>query len=82
MKPLVEARAVEFAYPGGPPVIRGVSLSAPRGALCAVIGSNGCGKSTLVRLFGGLLTPVKGDIRLNGAVLSSIPRREAARQIA
>jgi iron complex transport system ATP-binding protein len=82
VKPLVEARSIEFAYPGGPPVIRGVSLSAPQGALCAVIGSNGCGKSTLVRLFAGLLTPIKGEILLNGALLSSLPRREAARQIA
>jgi iron complex transport system ATP-binding protein len=64
-KALLEARAVEFAYPHGPPVIQGVSLAVPAGKLSAVIGSNGCGKSTLVRLFAGLLAPAKGEILLS-----------------
>jgi iron complex transport system ATP-binding protein len=80
-KPLLEARAVEFTYKGGPPVIRGVSLGVPAGKLCAVIGSNGCGKSTLVRLFAGLLAPAKGEILLDGASLGRIPRREVARLV-
>jgi iron complex transport system ATP-binding protein len=79
---ILAARAVEFAYRNGPPVIRGVSLDIPAGRLCAVIGANGCGKSTLVRLFAGLLAPAKGEILLDGAALGSIPRREAARQVA
>jgi iron complex transport system ATP-binding protein len=81
-KALLEARAVEFAYPHGPRVIRGVSLAVPAGKVCAVIGSNGCGKSTLVRLFAGLLSPARGEILLDGAALGRIPRREAARQLA
>ncbi len=81
-KHLLQARAVEFAYGSGPPVIRGVSLGVPAGSLCAVIGSNGCGKSTLVRLFAGLLAPGKGEILLGGEALRSIPRRLAARQVA
>ncbi len=79
---LLEARAVEFAYGGGPPVVRGVSLGVPAGRLCAIIGANGCGKSTLVRLFAGLLAPVKGEILLGGAPVRGIPRRQAARQVA
>jgi iron complex transport system ATP-binding protein len=82
VKHLLEARAVGFAYGAGPPVIRGVSLGVPTGSLCAVIGANGCGKSTLVRLFAGLLAPVKGEILLGGEALGSIPRRQAARQVA
>jgi iron complex transport system ATP-binding protein len=66
VKYLLEARAVRFAYPSGPPVIRGVSLGVPSGKLCAVIGSNGCGKSTLVRLLAGLLTAAEGEILLDG----------------
>jgi len=77
----LEARAVEFAYPNGPPVIRSVSLGVPAGKLCAVIGSNGCGKSTLVRLFAGLLTPAKGEILLEGIALGRIGRREAAKLV-
>jgi iron complex transport system ATP-binding protein len=53
-----------------------------RGKLSALIGPNGCGKSTLVRLFAGLLTPARGEILFDEASLRSIPRREAAKRIA
>jgi iron complex transport system ATP-binding protein len=79
---ILETRKVEFGYSSAAPVIRGVSLAVERGKLCALIGSNGCGKSTLVKLFAGLMAPVKGEILLNGARLSAIPRHESARQIA
>lgn len=81
-KALLEARAVEFAYSNGPAVIRGVSLGLPAGKLYALIGSNGCGKSTLVRLFAGLLAPATGEILLDGVSFGRIPRREVARQLA
>ena len=60
---MLEARAAEFSYAAGPPVIRGVSLGIAGGKLTALIGSNGCGKSTLIRWFAGLLTPQRGEIR-------------------
>jgi iron complex transport system ATP-binding protein len=82
VKFILEARALEFAYPSGPPVIRGVSLGVPSGKLCAVIGSNGSGKSTLVRLFAGLLAPGSGEILLDGIPLGRMARREAARLLA
>jgi iron complex transport system ATP-binding protein len=82
-KPLLEACAVEFAYSNGPPVIRGVSMGVPAGKLYALIGSNGCGKSTLVRLFAGLLAPSKGEIllevaRTDGSVPGSHTRRKSS----
>jgi len=80
--PFLEARAAEFSYRAGPPVIRGVSLGVARGKLSAVIGPNGCGKSTLVRLFAGLLAPARGEILFDGVPLRSISRRELARRIA
>lgn len=82
MRYLLEARAVEFAYPTGPPVIRSVSLGVPSGKLCALIGANGCGKSTLVRMFVGLLAPGSGEVLLDGIPLGRIPRRETARLLA
>jgi iron complex transport system ATP-binding protein len=82
VKYLLEARAVEFAYPAAPRVIRSVSLGVPAGKLCAVIGSNGCGKSTLLRLFAGLLTPARGEILLDCIPLTRVARRDAARQLA
>lgn len=79
---ILETRVAEFAYAGGPPVIRGVSLQVSRGKLSALIGPNGCGKSTLIRLFAGLLAAARGEVFFEGVRLSSIPRREAARRIA
>lgn len=63
-------------------VVRGVSLAVARGSLCAVIGSNGCGKSTLIRLMAGILRPSSGQILLGGAELRGLPAREVARRIA
>lgn len=81
LNPILEARAAEFAYASAA-VIRGVSLAAERGKLSALIGPNGCGKSTLIRMFAGLLAPAHGEILFDGARLGSIPRRDAAKRIA
>lgn len=80
--PLVEAQHVCFSYPAAGPVIRGVSFGVQRATLSALIGSNGCGKSTLIRLFAGLLAPSSGTILFGGSPLASLPKRAAARQIA
>ena len=44
---MIEVREARFAYPSGPPVIKGVSLNLETGAMAAMIGPNGCGKSNL-----------------------------------
>ena len=51
---------------GGRPVLAGVSFSVPAGGALAVVGPNGAGKSTLLRAIAGLLTPLSGEIRLEG----------------
>jgi len=79
---LLDARGAEYAYPAGPPVVRGVSLEAGRGTLSALIGPNGCGKSTLIRLFAGLIEPARGELLFDGAPLRSLPRRELAKRVA
>lgn len=79
---LLEARNVRFTYTPGVPVVCGVSLRVPGGALCGMIGANGCGKSTMIRLFAGVLKPLAGEILLDGVPLRAIPPREAAKRIA
>lgn len=78
----LEARNLHFGYTPGVTVIRGVSLAVPAGALCGVIGANGCGKSTLIRLLAGVVKPQAGEILFGGVRLRAVPPREAAKRIA
>jgi iron complex transport system ATP-binding protein len=50
--------------------------------MAGLIGANGSGKSTLIRLLAGLLQPISGEIRFNGAPLGAIEPRERAKRIA
>lgn len=58
-------RDVHFDY-GGEPVLEGVELTVHRGEFLAVIGPNGGGKSTLLKLMLGMLQPARGRIELLG----------------
>ncbi len=58
-----ETRAMEFAYEGGETLIRGMELHVGSGDRIGVIGPNGKGKSTLLRLLAGELKPVAGEVR-------------------
>lgn len=60
---LVTLENVSFAYNGGP-VIQDVSLDISRGDFIAMIGPNGGGKTTLLKLILGLLEPGRGTIRV------------------
>ena len=63
--PLVEIDAVDFAY-GKRAILKGISLSVPRGKVVAIMGGSGCGKTTLLRLIGGQLLASKGRVMVNG----------------
>ncbi|SMD19033.1 ABC transporter ATP-binding protein [Kibdelosporangium aridum] len=58
---------------GTDPVLRGLDLVVPEGALVAVLGPSGCGKTTLLRVVAGLHTPAAGRIELGGRDLAGIP---------
>ncbi len=72
---------VSFAYPGTP-VFTDLSLRIPEGRLTAILGPNGCGKTTLLRLATRVVKPAAGRVRLGGEPLESLPRREIARRVA
>ena len=55
---------------GSTDVLKGVSFSLERGQVLAIIGSSGCGKTTLLRCLNFLETPDEGQIIVNGKVLS------------
>jgi len=61
---------VSYTYPCNPkPTLRGLSLSIQAGRRYAVIGQNGCGKTTLFRLANGLYRPSAGKVRWENQLL-------------
>lgn len=63
-KLVVEASEAGFSYPDGTPVIRDMNMTVLRGDKIGLVGENGTGKTTLVRLLLGDLKPTEGRIRL------------------
>lgn len=52
------------------------------GSFVGLIGPNAAGKSTLFKTLAGLITPMTGNIQLNGADITQLPRRDRARRVA
>ena len=76
----VAARGVGVRYPsrnGGVEALRGASFEAARGEFVAIVGTSGCGKTTLLRAVGGLLAPTEGNIEIGGAPPDSAQARKA-----
>jgi len=71
--PLVEIDAVRFGY-GRSPVLKGISMSIPRGKIVAIMGGSGCGKTTLLRLVSGQLRPTEGAVRVAGETVHQLDR--------
>jgi ABC-type branched-subunit amino acid transport system ATPase component len=58
----------------------GVSLELAPGEICALVGPNGSGKTTVLRLLAGVLHPDAGNVLLDGSDLAHTPPRERARR--
>jgi len=59
------------------PVVDNISLSLEPGALLVLIGTNGSGKSTILKTMAGLLAPISGSLEILGALSGSLPKRVA-----
>ena len=73
---------VSFAYRAGEPVLRDVSAAAPQGAVTAIVGRSGSGKSTMAKLMIGMERPTSGTVTLAGQDLHGVDRRELLRSYA
>ena len=69
-QPLLRLQNVESAY-GPIKAIRGVSLQVRRGEIAAVLGSNGAGKTTILKTISGIIDPRKGSIEFQGADITA-----------
>jgi branched-chain amino acid transport system ATP-binding protein len=70
---------VESAY-GPVKAIRGVSLQVQRGQIVTVLGSNGAGKSTILKTISGIIDPLKGTIEFKGGDITARDPAEIVRR--
>lgn len=65
---ILTANALKFRYDPEQPVyaLNGVSVGVQRGEFVAVLGANGCGKSTLAKHFNAILLPESGTVLVEG----------------
>jgi iron complex transport system ATP-binding protein len=66
---------------GGLDIITEISASAKRGSLIALVGPNGCGKSTLIKTLAGIIAPSTGEIHIGGKALRDMPARNRAKML-
>lgn len=63
----ISAKGLEFSYsPEEPKVLNGIDLDIEKGSYVAILGHNGCGKSTLAKLLCGILLPNEGIVLVDG----------------
>ena len=79
---VLSARHLDYAYPGGTPLLRDVSLDLRRGEMLGLLGANGAGKSTILKILSGFLRPAAGEVFLAGKPLTEYSAAARARMLA
>jgi len=70
----IEARNIDYIYEGGEKkVLDNISIKITYGERVVLIGANGCGKTTLLKVLCGLYRPAKGEILIDGRVTTPSP---------
>jgi zinc transport system ATP-binding protein len=73
---MITAENLSFSYTGGPPfVLSGISFEFKDGEYVSVVGENGCGKSTLMKLILKFLKPTRGSIVSNAKRTGYVPQK-------
>jgi len=78
---MLEGSGLTFAY-GATVVVRDVDVRARNGRVLGLLGPNGSGKTTVVRMLSGTVSPLRGEVRIDDRPLKSLTHRELARQVA
>ena len=66
-EPAILIKDLDFEYENSSPILEKVNLRVEKGQSGCIVGPNGGGKTTLLKLLLGLLTPTAGSIRIFGA---------------
>ena len=77
--PILELRDVRAGY-GPVEVVHGVSLEVAAGSVMALLGPNGGGKTTILNVCAGTLTPSGGEVRFEGTVVTKMSADDRARR--
>ena len=78
---MLKVQNITIGYGNGE-VVKNVSFALQNGEILAVLGANGTGKTTLLRVLNGILPIKRGEILLNGKKIKDYSRREIAQKIA
>ena len=73
---LVEISKMSFQHESGKIVFQDVEIVIPKGKVTSIMGPSGTGKTTLLRLIGGQLTPTTGQIRVDNQIIHDLSHRE------
>jgi cobalt/nickel transport system ATP-binding protein len=73
---IIEIKNVFFSYEKGKEILKNINIKIEKGSFIGLLGSNGCGKTTLIQIFNGLLHPDKGQVLLNGIDIKKLKDRE------
>ena len=76
--PIIRIRDLVFRR-GDRVILDGVDMDIPRGAIVAIMGPSGVGKTTVLRLVTGQLQPQEGTVEVNGKLVSGMKQRELRR---
>jgi len=81
LSPILSVHNLHFSY-SKQDILRDISFKVTAGEFIGIIGPNGTGKSTLIRLIAGLLKPESGKIHLSGKDIGFLNRTEISKQLA
>jgi iron complex transport system ATP-binding protein len=77
----IKTQDLAVAY-GKRSIIEGLDVTIPSGKITTLIGPNGCGKSTLLKTMARILSPIHGQVHLDGKTIHKEPTKKVAQEIA